>query len=109
MSQYFVGQVNEKSVFTGLLLVQCLAAIAVQVAGIGSAVIYFLCALPLFVALIINFLLMGNTKNISLWTYAIGQISPLLSGSMLIVGVVEVFVPLVCCFFYSFCFFLLKK
>ena len=64
-------------------------------AGIGSASIFFLCALALFVALIINTLLVGNMKNISLWTYAIGQAMPLLTGSMLIVGVVEVFVPLV--------------
>ena len=67
-----------------------------QVAGIGSASIFFLCALALFVALVINSLLVGNTKNISLWTYAIGQGMPLLTGSMLLVGVVEVFVPLVC-------------
>lgn len=101
ISQYFVGEVHEESVFTGLLLVQALIAIAVQVAGIGSASIFFLCALALFVALIINTLLVGNTKNISLWTYAIGQAMPLLTGSMLIVGVVEVFVPLVCRFQFS--------
>ena len=98
ISQYFVGQVHEQSVFTSLLLVQALVTIVVQVAGIGSAAIFFLCALALFVALIINSLLVGNTKKISLWTYAIGQASPLLTGSMLIVGVVEVFVPLVCRF-----------
>ena len=46
-------------------------------------------------ALIINLLFVGNMKKISLWTYAIGQAMPLLTGSMLIVGVVEVFVPLV--------------
>lgn len=100
ISQYLVGQVHEQSVFTALLLLQALAAITVQVAGIGSAAIFFLSALPLFVALIINSLLMGNTKNISLWTYAIGQGPTLLMGSMLIVGVIEVFVPLVCCFFF---------
>ena len=70
-----------------------------QLAGIGSAAIFFLSALPLFVALIINSLLVGNTKIISLWTYAIGQAMPLLTGSMLFVGVVEVFVPLVCRFY----------
>ena len=69
-----------------------------QVAGIGSAAIFFLCALALFVALVINSFLLANTKKISLWTYAIGQAVPLLTGSMLIVGVVEVFVPLVCRF-----------
>ena len=74
-----------------------------QVAGIGSAAIFFLSAVALFVALIINSLLVGNSKIISLWTYAIGQISPLLTGSMLIVGVVEVFVPLVCRFFILLC------
>ncbi|KAF8806834.1 hypothetical protein BYT27DRAFT_7167035 [Phlegmacium glaucopus] len=94
ISQYLVGQVHEQSVFTALLLVQLLVATAIQVAGIGSAAIFFLCALPLFVALIINSLLVGNTKNLSLWTYAIGQSLPLLTGSMLTVGVLEVFVPL---------------
>jgi hypothetical protein len=102
ISQYFVGEVHEQSVFTSLLLVQALLAIVVQLAGVGSASIFFLCALPLFVALIINSLLVENTKNISLWTYAIGQAIPLLTGSMLIVGVVEVFVPLVCRFKFSY-------
>ena len=77
---------------------QIFLAFVVQLAGIGSAVIFFLCALSLFMALIINLLLVGNAKNISLWSYAIGQAMPLLTGSMLIVGVVEVFVPLVCRF-----------
>ncbi|KAJ3517001.1 hypothetical protein NLJ89_g779 [Agrocybe chaxingu] len=94
LSQYLVGEVHEQSVFTALLLLQSLFAIVVQLADIGSAAIFFLTALPLFIALSFNPLFSGTTKRLSLWTYGIGQALPLLTGTMLIIGVVEVFVPL---------------
>ncbi|KIM39558.1 hypothetical protein M413DRAFT_447037 [Hebeloma cylindrosporum] len=94
ISQYFVGEVHEQSVFTALLLIQAFFALAVQLVNIGSAAIFFLTALPLFVVLALNPLFVGSNQRISLWTYGLGQILPSLSGSLLLLGVVEVFVPL---------------
>jgi len=100
LSQYFVGEVHEQSVYTSLLLIQSFFAIAVQAAGVGSAALPFLTALPLFASLALNPAFasassVATSRRISLWTYAIGQTLPLLTGTMLLIGVVEVFVPLV--------------
>ena len=61
---------------------------------------FFLAALPIFISLLLNPLFSSKKTlggvEFSLWTYAIGQTLPLLTGSMLLLGVVEVFVPLVC-------------
>jgi hypothetical protein len=111
--------------FTSLLLLQSLSAFVIQMAGIGSAAVFFLSALPLFVALLINGLLIPGTQvvkarvkgkkrrillkrhnEISLWTYALGQALPLTTGTQTIVVVCEFFAPLVCrwvFFFALFC------
>lgn len=94
LSQYLVGQVHEKTVFTSILLLQSGFAVLVQLLKVGSAAMFFLCALPLFVVLLINPLFSGNTKSISLATYFLGQILPLLTGSLLTIPTIEVFVPL---------------
>lgn len=71
-------------------------------AGIGSAAIFFLAALPIFISLLLNSLFVDGRisivghRKISLWTYAIGQAPSLLTGSMFLLGVTEFFVPLVC-------------
>jgi hypothetical protein len=70
-------------------------AILVQLLKVGSAAMFFLSALPLFVVLLINPLFSGNIKTISLATYFLGQICPLLTGSLLTIPTIEVFVPLV--------------
>ncbi|KAH9479296.1 Putative endoplasmic reticulum metallopeptidase 1 [Psilocybe cubensis] len=93
-SQYLIGEVHEQSVFTAMLLIQAFFAIALQMVNIGSAAMFFLIALPFFVALLLNLVFVGSNKRISLWTYAIGQLLPALTGSLLMFGVVEVFVPL---------------
>jgi hypothetical protein len=59
ISQYLVGEVHEHSVFTALLLIQAFVAFSVQLANIGSAAIFFLTALPLFVVLALNPLFVG--------------------------------------------------
>ncbi|KDR80962.1 hypothetical protein GALMADRAFT_1358006, partial [Galerina marginata CBS 339.88] len=83
-----------QSVFTALLLLQSTLALGVQLAGVGSAAIFFLTALPLFAVLALNPLFAGSNRRISLWTYGLGQFLPALSGTMLLLGVVDVFVPL---------------
>lgn len=93
LSQYLIGEIDEQSVFTASLLLQAGLAVCVQFAGIGSAAIFFLSALPIFIALALNPLF--SKERLSLWTYALASIWPSISGTLLLLGVVEVFVPLV--------------
>jgi hypothetical protein len=110
--------------FTSILLLQSFGALTLQLLGVGSAAIFYLSALPLFLAMGINEYLVpgvpqkaGNTPkaaagaaangpveqgDISLWTYALGQASPLLVGTQILVGVCEFFVPLVSYYRLSF-------
>ncbi|KAF8625164.1 hypothetical protein AX15_005531 [Amanita polypyramis BW_CC] len=94
LSQYLFGPVPERTIFTALLLVQSAAAFIMQACDIGSAVLFFISALPLFVALVLNPLLARGKGEISLATYAIGGALPILTGWMLILAVVRFFVPL---------------
>lgn len=87
---------HEQSVFTALLLLQASLAVGIQFAGVGSAALFFLTALPMFGALVVNGLVAKNgSKYLSLVTYALGQVLPLLTGSLLLIGTLDVFVPLV--------------
>jgi len=95
MSQYLVGPVFERDILNALLILQSGLACGIQMAGIGSAGLFFLSSLPLFMALLLNPLITGNVTDISLITYAIAQLVPLLIGSPMLATVSEVFVPLV--------------
>lgn len=81
--------------FNALLLVQTGAALVVQFLGVGSAALFFLMAVPLFAALAVNPALTAGKSEISLVTYGIGSSSSVLTGTMLMLAVVEFFVPLV--------------
>jgi hypothetical protein len=116
-AQLLFPPISERSMFTSILILQSLGALTLQMIGIGSAAIFYLSALPLFLAMGINDYLVpgiprkavnaakkgagaaanGPTEQggISLWTYALGQASPLLVGTQILVGVCEFFVPLV--------------
>lgn len=85
--------------FNALLLVQSATAFGLQLLGIGSAALFFIMALPLFVAMVMNPLFSARKGQISLVTYAIGSAPSLLTGPLLMLAVVEFFVPLVCIFF----------
>ena len=97
-SQYiFFDPVSEQTIFDSLLLVQTVSALIVQSLGIGSAALFFLMAVPLFAALVLNpVFTWGKKGEISLVTYGIGSSSSVLTGTMLLLAVVEFFVPLVC-------------
>ncbi|KAF8885097.1 hypothetical protein CPB84DRAFT_1816896 [Gymnopilus junonius] len=73
---------------------QATLALGVQMANVGSAAIFFLNALPIFIALVVNTILIGSTKRISLWTYGLGQTLPSATGLLMLYGVLDVFVPL---------------
>jgi hypothetical protein len=95
LSQYIVGPVSEHTMFTALLLVESATAFVVQFVGIGSAVAFFVAGLPLFVSLVLNPLFSSGKGDISLVTYAIGHVFSILTGTMMILPVLEFFVPLV--------------
>lgn len=56
---------------------------------------YFLSGLPLLIALSVNLFITGGHGQVSLVTYALGQIMPLLIGTEFVVTSFDVFVPLV--------------
>jgi hypothetical protein len=93
-SQLFLGQISERTLFTSLLLTQAATALGIQLLGIGSAAMFFLASLSLFVTLLLNHFI-APKGQISLWTYAFGSLTPLLTSTILFYSVIEVFVPLV--------------
>lgn len=95
MSQLFIGRVREQTIFSSLLLLQAFCAFAIQMAGVGSAVVFFLSAVPLFLGLVLNAILTKPGEEMSLWSYAIGQFSALSVGTQTMCQTLEVFVPLV--------------
>ncbi|KAG6810478.1 hypothetical protein H0H92_011713 [Tricholoma furcatifolium] len=94
ISQVLVGPTNERNIWGALLLLQAGVTYLLQAQGIGSAAIFFLSATPILFALFVNPVLSGSTNKISLGTYALGQAFPLFGGVLLLVPVIEVFVPL---------------
>ena len=86
--------VREKTVFTSLLLTQAALAWGIQSLGIGSAALFFISSLPLCVALLLNSAV-SSGPDVSLLSYAIGQLIPLTTGAQLAFEVLNVFVPLV--------------
>lgn len=74
---------------------QSFAALGIQLINIGSAALFFLNAVPVLVALLLNPLFSSNPSEISMATYFLGQIFPLLTSSLLTIPTLEVFVPLV--------------
>jgi hypothetical protein len=93
--QLLLGRIHEQTMFTSLLLLQTFLTCVLQFSGIGSAGLFFFSAFPLFISLALNALFMHGGE-ISLWTYALAQLSPLLSGTQVLAATLDVFVPLVC-------------
>ncbi len=77
------------------MLLQAFLAALIQFIGVGAGGTLFLSSAPLILALMLNALLTKPGDDITLWSYAIGQLSPLVIGTTLTCGVLDVFVPLV--------------
>ncbi|KAH9021484.1 hypothetical protein EDB84DRAFT_1512163 [Lactarius hengduanensis] len=92
-SQVVFPEVAERSVLTALLLMQSGGALLLQLLGLGSSYLLFFGALPLFVALSLDTLL-NHGPVVSLWTYALSLVVPLLTGMQMTCVVLDVFVPL---------------
>ena len=87
--------VYERTMFTSLLVIMSFGAVVLQLAGIGSAAMLFMTALPLFGALVLDKIINKSSSNVHLVTYVLGQIVPLLAGTEVVLTVFDVFVPLV--------------
>lgn len=94
-TQLLVARLPERTMFSGLLLSLAFATVFLQFIGIGSAAMFFLSAAPIFVSILLDSLSTGGKGPMSLWAYALGQLSPLLTGTQVICTVFDVFVPLV--------------
>jgi hypothetical protein len=89
--------------FTALLLTYSISAFVLQMAGIGSAAVLYLTAMPLFVALVLEAAIRGGSSPVSMWVYALGQLTPLLTGTQMTCTIFDVFVPLVRSGAFAFC------
>ncbi|KAK7456416.1 hypothetical protein VKT23_010664 [Stygiomarasmius scandens] len=94
VSQLILGPVQEVAVYASILLIQSTLAVSIQFLGVGSASLFFISSLSLFLALLFNPLFSGSTGKVSLVTYAIGSALPLITGTMAMLPTLEVFVPL---------------
>lgn len=94
-SQVLLGRVHEQASFTSLFLLQAFAAMVFQQLNVGSSGVFFLCAFPLSFVALVNPLLSGPGEEFSLWSYAIGGVTPLVTGTQLALSVLDFFVPLV--------------
>ncbi|KAI0792197.1 hypothetical protein C8Q75DRAFT_754855 [Abortiporus biennis] len=93
-SQLLIPRVREQTVFTSLLVSHAFFACSIQFLGIGSAAVFFLSGLPIFVALVVNALITKPGDDVSLWSYVIAQFSPLTVGAQMVFSIMDVFVPL---------------
>ncbi|RPD64072.1 hypothetical protein L226DRAFT_544758 [Lentinus tigrinus ALCF2SS1-7] len=93
-SQLLVGRVREHTAFTSVMLVQAFLAALIQLVGVGAGGALFLSSAPMILALVLNALLTTPGDDISLWSYAIGQLTPLVTGTEMTCAVLDVFVPL---------------
>ncbi|ESK96806.1 endoplasmic reticulum metallopeptidase 1 [Moniliophthora roreri MCA 2997] len=94
LPQFLLGSVNEVAVYSSILLIQAAGAFFIQLLGIGSAGLLYLTGNSLFGALLLNPFFAGSKRELSLWTYTIGQSIPLLVASMCAFPTLDVFVPL---------------
>ncbi|KAI0924464.1 hypothetical protein AcW2_005343 [Taiwanofungus camphoratus] len=94
VSQLLVGKVREHTAFTSVLLLHSFFACAIQLLGIGSSVIFALSGLSILFALGLNVFLTNPGEEISLWSYALGQFTPLSLGAQVFCITLDVFVPL---------------
>ena len=94
-SQLLVGRVREHTAFTSIMLLQAFLAALIQGLGIGAGGVLFLSSAPFVLALLVNKFLTRPGDDISLWSYAVGLLTPLATGTTLLCSVLDVFVPLV--------------
>ena len=94
-SQLIIGHVPEQTAFSSIMVLQGFLGALIQLLGIGAGGTLFLSSSPMIPALVLNSLLTNPGDDISLWSYAIGLVTPLVTGTVLLLSVLDVFVPLV--------------
>ncbi|KAF9264544.1 hypothetical protein L218DRAFT_958254 [Marasmius fiardii PR-910] len=95
LPQLYIGHVEEVTVYSAILLSHAALAVVIQFLGVGSACLFFVSGLSVFGGLLLNFVFGGSTRReMSLWTYAAGQVLPIVVGTMCACPTLDVFVPL---------------
>ncbi|TBU47465.1 hypothetical protein BD309DRAFT_855887 [Dichomitus squalens] len=94
VSQLIVGHVQEQTAFSSIMIVQGFLGALIQLLGFGSSATLFMTSSPMIPALILNALLTSPGDDISLWSYAISVVTPLIAGTSMLYSVLDVFVPL---------------
>lgn len=88
--------VNERTLVQAMLVLYALLAVLIQLAGIGSAVLYFATGCSLFAGLLLDvFMGRGVKDRVSLGSYMLGETVPLVFGVEMFCIVTDIFVPLV--------------
>ncbi|CAL1714519.1 unnamed protein product [Somion occarium] len=93
-SQLLVGNVREQTIFSSLTILHAFLASGLQLINVGSSVVFFLSGLPLTLALLLNSFVSKPGDDMSLLSYALGQLVPLTTGAQIVYQVLDVFVPL---------------
>ncbi|KZT69234.1 hypothetical protein DAEQUDRAFT_811468 [Daedalea quercina L-15889] len=93
-SQLLFGRLRERTTFASVILLQSFTACVGQLLGVGSAGVFALSAFPMVVALVLNGFLTEAGDDISLWSYALAQFTPLSLGAQMFYITLDVFVPL---------------
>ena len=77
------------------MLLQGGLACLVQALGVGSSAVFFVAGLPILIALVIDAAVSNKNQEVSLLSYAVGELMPLTIGATLSYAMLDVFVPLV--------------
>ncbi|KAK7686297.1 hypothetical protein QCA50_010521 [Cerrena zonata] len=93
-SQLLLGRVREQTIFSSVVLLHGFLACTIQFLNVGSSAVFFLSGAPLTLALLVNSFVTNSGDDVSLISYAIGQLVPLTVGAQMICSVLDVFVPL---------------
>lgn len=95
---------HERALLLATIALQSLIALNVQVVfNAGSAALLFVSALPMFGAVCVEEVVTrlsvgkeagGKDGRVPLWVYALGMASPFMTGTLMMLGVIEFFAPL---------------
>ncbi|EJC99693.1 uncharacterized protein FOMMEDRAFT_160118 [Fomitiporia mediterranea MF3/22] len=86
-------RVSERVLMQSVLLAYAFLAVVIQLAGIGSAILFFSAGCSIFAGLLLD-LWCGEKSRVVLGSYALGQVVPLVFGSEMFCIVADIFVPL---------------
>ncbi|KAL5492913.1 hypothetical protein ACEPAI_4361 [Sanghuangporus weigelae] len=88
-------RITERILVQAMLVLYAFLAVIIQLAGIGSAILYFSSGCSIFAGLALDTIMHRGVKDrVALGTYALGQVVPLVFGTEMFCIVTDIFVPL---------------